>query len=309
MTIRFIRPVSSSARWAWRLSALAFLLLVGAWLAARLGPLQLPGFVLAVLVSGALAALAVLFAFFGLWRLWQIGAKGGLASSRALMLAILPLAVLALGAERYRALPPLSEIVSDPSDPPGWIVPPPHRRSWLARPPVDAAEQADLQAKAYPTLTVRRYDGALDRVYQAVRKVAADQRFTVTATRGAAYARPDFQPPVAAGTAPNGPAPGPAVGPAMPPVPVPMPRPEPKPEDLRPDNEPPGVIRIQATARNVILGFPWDILVRLREEEDTVLVDIRVASRDTPHDLGVSASIANAYLTALDAELLGIASQ
>jgi len=309
MTIRFIRPVSSAARWAWRLSMLAFLLLVGAWLGARFGPLQLPNFVLAVLISGALAALSVLFSLWGLWRLWQIGAKGGLASSRALVLAILPLAVLMLGAERYRSLPPLFEIVSDPSDPPAWIVPPPHRRSWLARPGIDAATQADLQASAYPTLTVRRYDGALDRVYQAVRKVAADQRFTVTSTRGAAYARPDFQPPAAAGTATSGLAQGPAVGPAMPPVPVPMPRPEPQPEDLRPDNEPPGIIRIQATARNGILGFPWDILIRLREEEETVLVDIRVASRDTPNDLGVSASIANAYLTALDGELLGIASR
>jgi len=46
--------------------------------------------------------------------------------------------------------------------------------------------------------------------------------------------------------------------------------------------------------------------LRLREETETTLVDIRVASRFGPHDLGTSASLAEAYLLALDAEMLGI---
>jgi len=36
-------------------------------------------------------------------------------------------------------------------------------------------------------------------------------------------------------------------------------------------------------------------------------VDVRVASRYGPHDLGLSADIAENYLKALDSELLGIA--
>ncbi|WP_429929687.1 DUF1499 domain-containing protein [Agrobacterium vitis] len=299
MTIRFTRPVSIAARWAWRLAFLSLLLLVAAWLGFRFGPLSMPSFVLAVLLCGGLAALSVPFALWGLWRLWSIGAKGGLAASRALVIAALPLSVLGLAAERYQTRPELYEVVSDLTDPPGWILSPGSKSSWLPRPPTDAVVQARLQAEAYPTLTVRRYDGALDRVYQAVRKVASDQRWSVTATRGAAYARPDFQAPAPASGTPAGPAP----------VPVPTPRPQPQAQDLIPDDEPPGVIRIQATTRNFILGFPFDILIRLREEEETVLVDIRVSSRYGPHDLGFAAAIANGYLTALDGELLGIASQ
>ncbi len=56
-----------------------------------------------------------------------------------------------------------------------------------------------------------------------------------------------------------------------------------------------------------MLGLPFDAVVRLREEAEMTLVDIRVASRYGPHDLGISDEIAEGFLHALDAELLGIA--
>ncbi|MNL88500.1 hypothetical protein D3C87_2182490 [compost metagenome] len=48
-------------------------------------------------------------------------------------------------------------------------------------------------------------------------------------------------------------------------------------------------------------------MIRLREEAETTLVDVRVAARYGPRDLGIGADIAQHFLTALDAELLGIA--
>lgn len=301
MSIRFIRPVSLSARYALRLAIVSFLLLIGSFAAFRLGSLQVPTFVLLSLFSGGLALLTVPLALWGLWRLWQVGAEGGIAASKALIIAVLPLSVLGVAAHYYQTRPQIFEIATDTEEPAAWIAPPKAVQGWMPRPKSDPASNARLQAAAYPTLTVRSYNGALDRVYQTARQVASDQRFKVTQTAGAAYARPDFP---ATPMRPELLGDGTAVK-----APVPLARPEPEQEMPDTDNEPAGTIRIQATSRDFITGLPFDIVIRLREEEDSVLVDMRVASRYGPHDLGLSAAIANRYLTAMDGALLGIAAE
>ena len=70
---------------------------------------------------------------------------------------------------------------------------------------------------------------------------------------------------------------------------------------------PRGDVVLQGEKRTLILGLPFDILIRLREEAETTFVDIRVVSRYGDRDLGIGKSIAESYLRALDAELLGIA--
>jgi Protein of unknown function (DUF1499) len=301
MAIRFIRPVSKAATYALRLAFLALVLLFGSWAAFRFGPLPMPDFIMLALLAGGFALLSVPLAFFGLWRLWQVGAKGGMASFKALVIATLPLAVLGVAVQRSLNRPVLYEVATDLTAPVEWIRAPVAKQGWLPRPKSDPKDHADAQAAAYPMLTLRSYDGALDRVYQAARKVAADQRLTVTITAGAAYGRPDFPTPPA----------NPALlgADAGIKAPIPMPRPEPVAPMPDTDNEPPGTIRIQATSRDLILGFPSDIVIRLREQEDSVLVDMRVSSRFGPHDLGFSAEIASRYLTALDGALLGSAAQ
>lgn len=301
MTIRFIRPVSLSARYALRLAALSFFMLFGSFAAFRFGSLQVPNFVLLALVSGGLALVSVPLALWGLWRLWQVGAEGGIAASKALVIAALPLSVMGVAAHYYQTRPQIFEIATDLEEPAAWIVPPDAAQGWMPRPKSDPASHAPAQMAAYPTLTVRSYNGALDRVYQTARQVATDLRFKVTRTAGAAYARPDFpttamRPELLGGDTGIK-------------APVPLARPEPEPEMPDTDNEPAGTIRIQASSRDFITGFPLDIVIRLREEEDSVLVDMRVASRYGPHDLGLSAAIANRYLTAMDGALLGIAAQ
>ncbi|MDQ0455174.1 DUF1499 domain-containing protein [Rhizobium paknamense] len=297
MTIRYIRPISRAAHLARRIAGFSVLTLVLAWLLYRFGPLQTPNFIALVLISALLAALSVPLALWGLWRLWQIGAEGGVAALKALLLALLPLAVAAFGVLRYENHPRLYELATDPEDPPAWIEEPVAAQRWMPRPPSDLEGNAAVQRAAYPTLTVRRYDGALDRVYQAVRKVAADRRIAVVLTRGADHARPDFQPPETVQPA----------GPGLPKMPIPLPRPDPPPPSAPDDGEPAGMVRLQAVARHRLLGFPFDLVIRLREEDESVLVDLRIESRYGPHDLGFAAAIANDYLTALDAELLGIA--
>lgn len=303
MTIRYERPVSIAARFAGRLGVFSATMAVVILLAHRFGPLTTPDFLSLMLVSAIPAALAVPLALIGLARLWYVGAYGGIAAARGLLASLLPLALVALVAYHYLTLPPIYDVTTDLVEAPRWIVEPEIDQKWLsARDPV-TPEVREAQLIAYPALTGRRYEGALDRVYEAVLKVATQEGLRVTESRGEAFAAPDLAPlsedrlEGATTVSPEDVVPD--IGPV----------PEPKPElqaALEP-GEQPGVIRLQATARSLVFGFHFDVMIRLREEAETTLVDIRVASRYGPHDLGIGYTIAEQYLRALDAELLGIA--
>lgn len=302
MTIRYDRPVSRSAFLARRLGLFSAGMLAIVVLAHRFGPLTTPDFVALVGMSTIPALLAVPLALIGLARLWQVGALGGVAAMWALIYATLPIGLTGWAAVRYVTLPPIYDVSSDLADPPQWLSPPEARQQWMERPVLSPASRA-AQAAAYPGLTGRRYEGALDRVYEAVRKVAEANGLVIVAERGQEFAVPEFQP--LAPAAPDAVVIDPNAAPTD--VPVPLPRPEPGIAAPPVPPEPVGTVRLQATTRTFALGLPFDVVIRLREEAETTLVDLRVASRFGPHDLGIGAEIAEHYMHALDAELLGIA--
>ncbi|MBP1850265.1 DUF1499 domain-containing protein [Rhizobium halophytocola] len=302
MTIRYDRPVSNSALMAFRLAVFAASMIVLTVAAHRFGPLATPDFVALALVSAIPALIAVPLAVIGLMQLWQNGAEGGAAAGKALVFAALPLAFVGFGLARGLTLPTLYDVTSDTAAPPVFIVPVAANQKWLPRPPITLAQRAG-QAEAYPGLTGRRYEGALDRVYEAVVTVADKTGWRIGATRGTEFALPEF--PAEDEAADKNAAKAdddapPDVGP------IPLPRPLEQPAEIDPTVEP-GVIRLQASTRTLFLGLPFDAMIRLREEAETTLVDVRVQSRYGPTDLGISAELAEDYLHALDAELLGIA--
>ncbi|MBB4239146.1 DUF1499 domain-containing protein [Rhizobium esperanzae] len=291
MAIRFDRPVSSAARFSRLLGAFSLVLALAVLIAHRFGGLATPYLVLLLIVAAGCGLLAAMLAAVGLRSLWVSGAEGGLAALAALIYAAFPLAIGALATERYMTLPAIYDVSTDPASAPDWLSPPKSDQIWLKRNPV-TPEDREQQMAAYPELTGRRYEGALDRVLEAVRKVAKQSGFVIVKTSGT--------------TEPAKPGPGDdAVADAPGIIPVPTPRPY--------DDDVAKLIRgangvtLQATNRTLILGLRFDILIRLREEAETTFVDIRVASRYGQHDLGLSAAIAGDYLKALDAELLGIA--
>ena len=304
MTIRYDRPVSTAALMAYRLAVFAASMIVLAIALHRFGPLATPDFIALVLVSALPALIAVPLALIGLGRLWQVGAEGGVVATKALILSALPLGFLGFGLVRALTLPVLYDVTSDLTVPPEFIEPAEFNQKWLPRPPVTEKMRV-AQARAYPTLTGRRYEGALDRVYEAVVKVADQEGWQIGPTRGTQNAMPEFP-----GEAENG-KPRPKaeegavdVAPDVGPVPLPRPLDEPL---VRDPSVEPGIVRLQASTRTLLLGLPFDAMIRLREEAETTLVDVRVQSRYGPDDLGLSARIGEAYLRALDAELLGIA--
>jgi hypothetical protein len=62
-------------------------------------------------------------------------------------------------------------------------------------------------------------------------------------------------------------------------------------------------ISIEMEAPSFLLRFPADAVLRLTDEEETTFVDMRVASRYGPHDLGSNARRINGFMAALAAEL------
>jgi hypothetical protein len=309
MHIRYDRPVSRSAFLARRLALFSLGLLLIVVLAHRFGPLSTPEFVLLVLASAVPAALAVPLALLGLARLWQIGALGGVASAWALIYAALPLALPGYGYYLYVTKPKLTEVSTDLADRPAFVSLPNVPQHLLPRPALPA-NAGEAQLSAYPGLNGRRYEGAIDRVYEAVRKVATENRLVVTASRGEEYGLPtlELRPTTEVPVEAEAEGAVPATQDALPESgPLPTARPEPSLLVPLSDGEPEGTARLQFATRTLVLGLPFDAVVRLREEAEMTLVDIRVASRYGPHDLGISDRIAEGFLHALDAELLGIA--
>ncbi|MCH4544675.1 DUF1499 domain-containing protein [Rhizobium changzhiense] len=300
MAIRYDRPVSSAARSSRLIGAFSLVLALAVMIAHRFGGLATPYLVLLLIVAAGCALLAAMLAAIGLRSLWMTGAEGGLAALAALIYAAFPLALGAYATERYMTLPDIYDVSTDPVSAPDWLSPPHSDQIWLKRNVQVTPEDREKQLTAYPELTGRRYEGALDRVLEAVRKVAKMSGMTITESSG------DTEPGRDPEDRPVKPQPGDdAVADAPDTIPVPTPRPY--------DDDVAKLIRgvngvtLQGTTRTLILGLRFDFIIRLREEAETTFVDIRVASRYGQHDLGFSAAIAGDYLKALDAELLGIA--
>ncbi|MBP1859621.1 DUF1499 domain-containing protein [Rhizobium herbae] len=300
MMIKYERPTSLAARWARRIARFAFGLFVAALLAHRFGPLVTPHFVVLGLFSAGLAAFAVLLSVIGFVRLWQVAAVGGVASFVALVYAVVPIGSAGLALNEYFSKPAIYDVSTDTVTPPPWIKPPEAEQGWLKRPREVTPEDREAQIVAYPGLTGRRYDGALDRVFQGVKIVAEKTGISIVAQEGEENAEADLEDmvvkPSDAATADSEPDD----------VPIPLSRPEMVPGDMRPGRRSSDIL-VQGEWRTLIVGFRFDVLIRLREEAETTFVDMRVASRYGAHDLGLGAAFADQFLHALDAELLGIA--
>ncbi|MBX5152607.1 DUF1499 domain-containing protein [Rhizobium lentis] len=300
MAIRYDRPVSSAARFSRLLGAFSLVLALAVLIAHRFGGLATPYLVLLLIFAAGCALLATMLAALGLRSLWMTGAEGGLAALAALIYAAFPLGIGAVAAERYISLPAIYDVSTDPVSAPDWLSPPKSDQIWLKRNPVVTPEDREKQMEAYPELTGRRYEGALDRVLEAVRKVAKQSGFAIVRSTGTSEPDRDLE------DRPAKPAPGDDAVTDAPGI-IPVPTPRPYDDDVAKLIRGANGVTLQATTRTLILGLRFDMMIRLREEAETTFVDIRVASRYGQHDLGLSAEIAGDYLKALDAELLGIA--
>lgn len=300
MMIKYERPTSLAARWARRIARFAFGLFAAALLAHRFGPLLTPHFVALAVFSAGLALLAVGLAIVGFVRLWQVAAVGGVASFVALLYAALPIGAAGFALSEYFSKPAIYDVSTDTVTPLPWIKPPDAEQGWLTRPRDVTPQDREAQIVAYPGVTGRRYDGALDRVFQGVKIVAEKTGISIVAQEGEENAEADLEDMVVkpSDAAPTDSEPDD--------VPIPLTRPDRVPGEMQPGRRSSDIL-VQGEWRTLIVGFRFDVLIRLREEAETTFVDMRVASRYGAHDLGLGAAFADQFLHALDAELLGIA--
>jgi hypothetical protein len=304
MAIRFDRPISSAARFSRRFAAFALVLCLAALIGHRFAGLATPYLVLILIVATGFSILAAVLAAAGLRSLWLTGAEGGHDALKALIFAALPLVIGGLAVERYFSMPVIYDVSTDPVSAPDWLKAPGADQIWLKRAPV-TPEDREKQLEAYPELTGRRYDGAIDRVLEAVKKVARLNGIRITRAEGDSVPTRDPEDKPAAKPQAQA-ADNTAVPDAAPDV-VPVPTPRPYDDDVAQLIRRANGVTLQGETRTLVLGLRFDVIIRLREEAETTFVDVRVASRYGPSDLGFSADIAEDYLKALDAELLGIA--
>ncbi|MCF3640116.1 DUF1499 domain-containing protein [Rhizobium sp. TRM95111] len=299
MTIEYVRPTSHAAYWSRRLAYFALLLFLFATLSHRFGPLTTPHFLALVLFAAVLSLLAVALAAVGIARLWQVGARGGRAAFVAVLAAVAPLVAAGAGAFAFFDRPAIYDVTTDRAAPPPWLQEPVAKQDWLPRAGSVTVQDRTAQSRAYAGLTGRRYDGALDRVLVGARKVAEENGIAIIRESGLENVVADLEDmaidPKAEKPEDDG----------LGAVPVPVARP--LETVLTPRIGGPGDVLLQGEWRSLVFGFRFDLVIRLREEAETTLVDLRVASRYGQHDLGIGAAFAERYLKALDAELLGIA--
>ncbi|MCY0150562.1 DUF1499 domain-containing protein [Hoeflea sp. G2-23] len=303
MPFRYQRPPSVAAAWSRRLGRFSLLLAFMAVLFHRGGLLTLPNAVAVILLAAFLAAIVLGLAVIGFVMLWHIGAKGGHAAFSGMVTALLVLAPVGVAASRYIALPTLHDVSTDIEQPPEWLEPPVITPSWLSRPDGNDPAVREQQALAYPKVAGRRYDGAIDRVLLAVRAAVAERKWTPVANIGVEALIDGLEP--TSETASDGQPEQIASGEADPArAPVPLQRPDIENGELEPL---PTYAVLQYRTRTLVLGIPQDVLIRLSEEEETTFVDMRAATRDGNHDLGLNADLIRGFLHDLDVRLLGIA--
>ncbi len=264
--------------------------------------LALPNAIAVLLLAAFLACITLGLALIGFFMLWQIGAKGGHASFSGLVMALLVLAPVGVAASRHLTLPSLYDVTTDVDDPPNWLEPPPISPSWLPRGDVIDPADRRAQLEAYPQITGRRYDGAIDRVLLAVSAAADEADWELVANVGADALVDGLEEIPESELDDDAPAPTGEADPAR--APVPLPRPDTESGWFEPL---PTYALLQYRTKTLVLGIPQDVLVRLSEEEETTFVDLRAATRDGNHDLGLNAELINGFLRDLDVRLLGIA--
>lgn len=168
------RRASASALWARRVAIFAAVLFVASTAGHRFGPVPTVPFLWLLAIVAGLAVLALLLAAAGFVRLWQRGDRGGRASVRATLLAILVLLPFGFAGWRFLTLPPLADITTDTADPPAFFVAPGLRTAQMNPLAAWSEPEPGAQAQAYPTVTGRRYTLPLDRMQEMVATAAAD---------------------------------------------------------------------------------------------------------------------------------------
>ncbi|MEP1206663.1 MAG: DUF1499 domain-containing protein [Rhizobiaceae bacterium] len=312
---RVVRPQSRAAAWSRRLSVFCLPYLLIVVLGHRFGAVDtistfwLLGLAVLLLI-GAIAASCI-----GFYELWTYGHKGGLSSARGLLLAIVLLLPFLYYAGKALTLPQLYDISTDLDDAPTYdsVL---EDRLEIMNPIVDPTDiQKSLQIKAYPRVAARRYPLDTGQVFREVVALISERDWTILTVES----EPGQAPIDSEGSALVA---RPVVDSDGRPLRFPIPETRPV---VRPDPQAFETIQVspigreeeteleeqeeryvEAVAMSFLFGFESDVVIRLVEEEEGTLVDMRSSSRWGAHDLGSNAARIISFMQDLDESLQGL---
>ena len=166
---------SRLASWSAYLAGLSIPVLIIAAVGHRAGLMDVTSTYSVIAVGFLLAAAGVIAALVAFVAIWREGSRGVALALRGLVVGLAVLAMPAVGAWQVVTLPRLTDVSTDPSDPPEFVAALRDRAAddaVIAQP--DAASAA-LQLQAYPDIVPRHYPVSTARVYLEARTLV-DQR-------------------------------------------------------------------------------------------------------------------------------------
>ncbi|MEL6784387.1 MAG: DUF1499 domain-containing protein [Pseudomonadota bacterium] len=318
------RETSRAAQWCQRLAVFAIPYLAIVVLGHRFGAIDTQSTFWLLGLGVLILLVALMTGVRGLYELWTYGNQGGIRSARGIALSlILLLPFIWFGAKAF-TLPPLYDVSTDLEDPPEFDTALDDRAS--ATNPIEPFNDVtrDLQLIHYPQIAARRYPLGVARVFRTVVLTIREQNWTVLTAnteQGQAPIDEEGSGLVAKPTTDGNGVPLRPATPARRPIQI---SPAAEDEDIpafdaiqvsptgrsggddEEENENAEERYVEAVATTLIFGFESDVVVRLVEEEDGTLVDMRSTSRFGPHDLGSNAARIVSFMQELDTVLQGL---
>jgi uncharacterized protein (DUF1499 family) len=177
-------PFSALATWSRRLAVFSAVATVVSVLVVRFGFLEIKPALVTLFGALAGAGLSILVAFAGLVALWRNGSRGIGRILTALLLNALVLAYPAYLALRYRSLPAIHDITTDPINPPQFVELARLRGTDGANTAVYAGlYSAELQRAAYPEIEPVDLDVTAQRAFDIVQKLIIRRKWLVIDAR------------------------------------------------------------------------------------------------------------------------------
>ena len=177
-------PFSALATWSRRLAVFSAVATVVSVMIVRFGFLEIKPALATLFGALACAVLSILVALAGLVALWRDGSRGIGRTLAALFLDALILAYPAYLAVRYRSLPAIHDITTDPINPPQFEELARLRGTDGANTAVYAGlYSAEQQRLAYPEIEPVELDLTAQRAFDIVQKLVARRKWLVIDAR------------------------------------------------------------------------------------------------------------------------------
>ena len=322
---RVERGRSPSAEWCQKLAFFSVPYFIIIIVGHRTGALETLSTFWLIGIGLLVLAACLVFGIRGLFDLWSKGQVGGLNSARGIALALLMLTPFIYHGFLAFALPPLYDISTDLEAPPEFENALRERTEEMNEISDPGQSETRLQLQAYPRVVARRYPLGAGRIFREVAALINDRDWQILTAEGVAVEAPiddEGSALVAARVVDeNG-------------IPLTIPTPKCRPK-INPENSFAGFESvavapvgrndqnegadtsntelderyIEAVAQSFVFGFKSDVVVRIIEEEDGTLIDIRSNSRWGPHDLGSNAKRITEFMADLDTALQGLGTE